>query len=143
MIRERAQSQGKQAGTAPNAAKKAAPAVSTADWSSLVALTDLTTPYKGEDGGLYGGGRNDPPAAHHAAHLKISSAIQPLDAEGRSAVDGKIGLITIGFSNTSIESEDFIRAAHADAQKSPHVVIVNGAIGKIQSPISPRPKIGF
>ena len=130
-IRER--NQGKQPATpskaSPKTAAKSAPAASTADWSSLVALTDLTVPYRGEDGGLYGGGRNDPPPAHHAAHLKISATIRPLDAEGRPAADGKIGLITIGFSNTSIESEDFIRAANADAQKAPRVVIVNGAIG--------------
>lgn len=126
-IRERAQ--GKQPGAAPKAAAKSAPAASTADWSGLVALTDLTAPYKGEDGGLYGAGRNDPPAAHHAAHLKISSEIRPLDAEGRPAADGTIGLITIGFSNTSIESDDFKRAADSDPQKSPRVVIVNGAIG--------------
>lgn len=38
-------------------------------------------------------------------------------------------MITIGFSNTSIESEDFKGAVDADPQKSPRVVIVNGAIG--------------
>lgn len=42
---------------------------------------------------------------------------------------GKIGLITIGFSNPSIESAHFKRVADADPQKSPHIVIVNGCIG--------------
>ena len=119
----------KQAGAAPKAAARPPSPAVTADWSGLVALTDLTVPYKGEDGGLYGGGRNDPPEAHRAAHLKESAKIRPLDAAGRPDDNGKIGLITIGFSNTSIESEDFKRAADADPQKLPRVVIVNGAIG--------------
>src|SRR5262249_55963279 len=77
--------------------------VSTADWSAPIPITDLAASYKGEDGGLYGGGRNDPPEPHRAAHLQESAKIRPLDAEGNPSVDGKIGLITIGFSNTSIE----------------------------------------
>ncbi len=114
--------------TAPAAASRPV-AVNTNDWSALVPLTDMTAPYKGEDGGLYGGGKNEPPEAHRAAHLKESEKIRPLDASGQPADDGKIGLITIGFSNSSIESEDFKRTADADPQKSPRVVIVNGCIG--------------
>jgi len=97
--------------------------------TNLVPLIDLQGMYKGEDGGLYGGGKNEAPAAHQAAYRKESSKVQPLDADGRPAKDGKIGLITIGFSNTSIESNDFKTAADADADKSPRVVVVNGAIG--------------
>lgn len=115
-------------GTAPGSTPKPIE-VNTADWSALVPITDLTTPYKGEDGGLYGGGHNEPPEAHRAAHLQESAKIRPLDADGNPSANGKIGLITIGFSNTSIESEDFKRAADADPQKSPQVIIVNGAIG--------------
>ncbi|EDY19557.1 hypothetical protein CfE428DRAFT_2733 [Chthoniobacter flavus Ellin428] len=114
--------------TAPGAAPKPIEP-NTADWSALIPLTDLTAPYKGEDGGLYGGGHNDPPESLRTAHLQESAKIHPLDATGAPTADGKIGLITIGFSNTSIESEDFKRTADADPQKSPQVVIVNGAIG--------------
>jgi hypothetical protein len=103
--------------------------MNTNDWSALVPITDLTTPYQGEDGGLYGGGRNEPPEAHRTAHLQESGKVRPLDAAGAPFADGKIGLITIGFSNPSIESEDFKRTADADPQKSPRVVIVNGCIG--------------
>ena len=103
--------------------------VSTADWSALVPITDMTAPYKGEDGGLYGGGRNDPPEALRAAHLQESAKIHPLDASGNPAPDGKVGFITIGFSNPNIESAAFKTAADADPQKSPNVVIVNGCIG--------------
>ena len=126
-IRERAAD--KQPGIAPKAGAPRPIEVSTSDWSALVPITDMIAPYKGEDGGLYGGGKNEPPEAHRAAHLKESEKIRPLDANGEPSDDGKIGLITIGFSNTSIESEDFKRTADADAQKSPRVVIVNGAIG--------------
>jgi len=101
----------------------------TNDWSALVPITDMVAPYKGQDGGLYGGGKNTPPEGHLAAYLKESGKIRPLDAEGQPSDAGKIGLITIGFSNPSIESEDFKGAADNDPQKSPHVVIVNGCIG--------------
>lgn len=100
-----------------------------ADWTRLVPIPDLKTNYHGEDGGLYGGGRNDPPEAHRAAYLKASAQVRPLDATGQPARDGRIVLLTLGFSNTSIESEDFVRVGSADAQKSPAVVLVNGAIG--------------
>jgi len=124
-IRERAA--GKQPGTT-SAARSPAPA-NTTDWSALVPITEMTAHYKGEDGGLYGGGKNEPPEAHRTAHLKESEKIRPLDANGEPSDDGKIGLITIGFSNPSIESEDFKRTADADPQKSPRVIIVNGCIG--------------
>lgn len=103
--------------------------VNTSDWSALVPITDMTSPYKGQDGGLYGGGRNEPPQAHGEAYLRESKKIRPLDENGQASDTGKIGLISIGFSNTSIEWEDFRRTADADPQKSSRVVIVNGAIG--------------
>ena len=124
-IRER--SAGKKQSAAPK--QPARTSVNPADWRGLVALTDLSTPYKGEDGGLYGGGKNEAPAGHGAAHRRESEKIRPLDVQGNPSADGKIGLITIGFSNPSIESEDFKRTADADSQKSPRVVIVNGCIG--------------
>jgi hypothetical protein len=100
-----------------------------ADWSSLVPLTDLTNTYKGQDGGLYGAGQNEPPAAHRSAWLKACAQVQPLDTEGHPARNGKIILLTLGFSNTHLESEDFVRTGSADSQKSPNVVLVDGAIG--------------
>ena len=117
-IRERAA--GRQPGSAPAPAARPIEA-NPDDWKGLVPITDMTAPYKGEDGGLYGGGRNLPPEAHRATHLRESGKIRPLDANGDPSDDGRIGLITIGFSNTSIESEDFKRAADADPRKSPKV----------------------
>ncbi len=93
---------------------------------SEMSATDL---YKGEEGGLYGGGRNDPPAAHWAAYLTETEKIVPLDAAGRPSESGIIGLISIGFSNTSLEFAAVKKAADADPDKSPRVVLVNGAMG--------------
>lgn len=96
---------------------------------SLVPLDELQERYKGEDGGLYGGGRNAPPEAHRAAYRRESEKIRPLAAGGRPAADGKIVLLSIGMSNTTQEFSQFVRAAGADSKKSPHVVVVDGAIG--------------
>lgn len=126
-IRKRAV--GKRPDSPPPAAATRPMALNTNDWSALVPITDLTAPYKGEDGGLYGGGKNEPPEAHRTAYLKEAACIRPLDAEGQPSDEGRIGLISIGFSNPSIEWEDFKRAADADPQTSPRVVVVNGAIG--------------
>ncbi len=38
-------------------------------------------------------------------------------------------LLTLGFSNTSLESEDFVETGSADPEKSTNVALVNGAIG--------------
>jgi hypothetical protein len=114
----------------PNASSaRSGPAQIAAVAANLVPLTELTGSYNGEDGGLYGAGCNDPPPTHREAYLKESDKIRPLSRDGRPAGDGKIGLITIGFSNTNLESIAFKNTADADPQKSPRVVVVNGAIG--------------
>jgi len=98
--------------------------------TGLIPLTDLgTSKYKGEDGGLYGGGSNEPPAAHRAAVEKQLKLIQPRDAQGQPAADGKIVLLSVGMSNTTMEFQVFKRQADADPQKSPRVQIVDGAQG--------------
>ncbi len=97
--------------------------------AALVPLTELKAPYKGEDGGLYGGGHNTPPEPHWSAYVKESAKIRPLDASGKPADNGKIVLVSIGMSNTTMEFSEFVKAANADPQKSSHVVIVDGAKG--------------
>ena len=69
-IRERAA--GRRPGSPPSASVSRSLAVNPNDWSALVPMTDMTSPYQGEDGGLYGGGQNEPPEAHRAAHLQES-----------------------------------------------------------------------
>lgn len=85
--------------------------------------------YKGEDGGLYGSGTNNPPPAHLAAAKKQTAKIVPLDADGKPAKDGKIGLVSISMSNATQEYSLFKQMADKDPQKSPFVAIVDCAQG--------------
>jgi hypothetical protein len=97
----------------------------------LKPLTEMTAEdrYKGEDGGLYGGGKNEPPDAHRAAAEGEWKRITPLDAEGKPSPDGKVVFLSIGMSNTAGEFAMFKEIADRDPQKSPNLVIVNGAVG--------------
>jgi hypothetical protein len=97
----------------------------------LKPLTEMTAEdrYKGEDGGLYGGGKNEPPAAHQAVARAEASRIVPLDAHGKPAKEGKIVLLSIGMSNTYGEFRMFQAVAEKDPTKAPEVLLVNGAVG--------------
>jgi hypothetical protein len=96
----------------------------------LIPLTDLGTgKYKGEEGGLYAGGRNDPPKSHVDAGLKLAREIKPLDKDGNPSADGKIVLLSIGFSNPSIEFPGFQKRVTADPNINPKLVTVNGCVG--------------
>lgn len=111
--------------------KKEAKSVEEKSSVGLKPLTEMTADdkYKGEDGGLYGGGKNEPPEAHRAAALAECQRITPLDEDGKPAKDGKIVFLSVGMSNTAGEFMTFKEIADRDADKSPHVVIVNGAVG--------------
>ncbi|MBI5800046.1 MAG: hypothetical protein HZA92_04875 [Verrucomicrobia bacterium] len=96
----------------------------------ITPLTELgTAKYKGEDGGLYGGGKNEPPPSHLEAALREVAKIQPLDAEGKPAKDGKVVLLSVGMSNTTQSYSRFKQLADRDDAKSPQLVIVDGAQG--------------
>ena len=95
----------------------------------LVPLTELTGKYRDWDGGLYGKGSNEVPAAQEARARQALAKIQPLDAEGKPSADGKIVLLSIGMSNTTREFSTFVRAANADPRKAANVVVVDGAQG--------------
>jgi len=101
----------------------------------LTPLTDLAgeAQYKGQDGGLYGGGKNQPPDEHLKGAIQIASQIQPLDAEGKPSSNGKIVLISVGMSNTTQEFRSFMTLANRDEQKSPLVVLVDGAQGGMEA----------
>ena len=98
-------------------------------------LTDMTAEdrYKGEDGGLYGRGKNSPPDAHLKAAIAEAAKIMPLDAKGQPSPNGKIVLMTHGMSNTTMESQRFIEVANADPRKNPTVILVDGAQGGMDS----------
>ena len=95
----------------------------------LVPLSELTGKYKDQDGGLYGGGKNEPPAEHAALARKAIAEIKPLDREGKPATDGKIVLMSIGMSNTTQEFSTFVPLANAEPRKAAHVVVVDAAQG--------------
>jgi Cu/Ag efflux protein CusF len=100
------------------------------DTSGLRALPDLGAgEYQGEKGGLYPGGKNDRPAAHEAAGLARARQVRPLDAQGRPSKDGKIGMVSVGMSNTGQASEGFRKALQAEPDRNPALVFVNGSQG--------------
>ena len=99
--------------------------------TGLVPLCDMTAKetYKGEDGGLYGKGRNTPPQEQMEAAKKALASIQPLDKDGKPAADGKIVLMSLGMSNTTNEFSVFKAMADKDPDRNPQLVIVDGAQG--------------
>jgi hypothetical protein len=108
--------------------------------TGLVPLTDLKTgTYKGKEGGLYPGGRNERPAAHEEAGLRLARAIRPLDAQGKPSDSGKIVLLSIGMSNTTQEFSTFKPMADADPARNANLVIVDGAQGAMTARVISRP----
>lgn len=97
----------------------------------FVPLTDLgKATYRGNEGGLYPGGQNVPPSDHFKSGLRLSTAIEPRDATGKKAEIGKIVLLSIGMSNTTLEFQAFQKLAAADREINPTLVIVDGAVGR-------------
>lgn len=81
-------------------------------------------------GGLYPSGLNLRPAEHEAAGVNLASQIGPLDVNGAPDDDaGKIGILSIGMSNTQQEFQAFMDLAAADNEINPRLVFVNGALG--------------
>jgi hypothetical protein len=102
------------------------------DTSKFKPLTELgTEQYHGFKGGLYPDGKNERPAAHESAGLRLAKQVQPLDADGKPSPDGKIVLLSVGMSNTSQASDGFRRALAAEPDRNPHLVFVNGAQGGV------------
>lgn len=95
----------------------------------LTPLTQLTGSYQGHPGGLYPGGSNARPGAHESDGLAIARGVQPLDASGAPAADGRYTLISVGMSNTTQEFSEFKRIADQDPAKHPRLTIVDGAQG--------------
>ena len=87
----------------------------------------------GVPGGLYPGGQNTRPPAHLAAGLAIAAdEIEPRNAAGAiDLANGRIGMISIGMSNTTQEFDGgpgaFKPRADADPARNPRLEIVDGA----------------
>jgi hypothetical protein len=99
--------------------------------AGLTPLTELTAEdrYQGQEGGLYGGGQNAPPAEHRKAAEAELAKIQPLDPDGQPSKNGKIVFVSISMSNATQEFSYFKRVADEDPAKSPLVTIVDCAQG--------------
>ncbi len=107
------------------------PAPTPREMIGLKPLSEMsaTDRYKGQDGGLYGGGHNVPPAEHALAAEQELARIEPLDAQGKPAADGKVAFISISMSNATQEFSKFKQIADADPQKSTKLTIVDCAQG--------------
>jgi hypothetical protein len=90
--------------------------------------TWIYEPQPGMIGGLYPGGVNTRPPAHDAAGLILANQVQPLDAAGNPSTSGRIGLVSVGMSNTQQEFGRFKAIADADTEINDTLVIVNGAL---------------
>jgi hypothetical protein len=108
------------------------PAVRAADCGrtsvNLVPLTDLAPDrYLGYPGGLYPGGLNTPPDAHAAIAMGRSSEVQARRTDGTLAPNGRIVLLSLGMTFTSLEYVAFQQMAAGDPQINPAVLLVDGA----------------
>jgi hypothetical protein len=97
----------------------------------LIPLDEMTADdrYHGEEGGLYGGGRNTPPEGQRLAAEAAIQRIRPLDAAGQPHENGRIVLISLSMSNATQEFSTFEQVADRDPRKSSRLTIVDCAQG--------------
>ena len=96
----------------------------------LTSLSDLGNgTYLGYKGGLYANGTNRDSQPHLNDGLALASSITPLNSTGSASATGKIVLVSVGMSNTNIETNGLIQLAKNDSNVNPQLVIVNGAEG--------------
>ena len=67
------------------------------------------------------------PSAHAKAGVALGATVQPVDRDGKPSISGKIGMVSIGMSNTSREFSQFIRLVDADVRKNPSLVMIDAA----------------
>jgi len=112
--------------------------------TGMIALPDLGTgTYKGEEGGLYPGGGNTPPPAHLHAGQALARKIVPLDADGHPSPGGKIVLISVGMSNTTMKFQMFQKVAAEEHGLNPNLMLVDGAQGAQVAWVTANPKTPF
>ena len=101
------------------------------DSTGLIPINDLGTGYysvNGLQGGLYPNGSNYRPSAHMSTGLSYASQVLPCDTNGIvDTANGKIVMMSIGFSNPSMEFSTFIPLANAFSGVNPKLEFINGA----------------
>lgn len=98
--------------------------------TGLMAIPDLgAQTYKGEQGGLYPGGTNEPPAAYQKAGVEAARAVKARAQDGRPDSQGKFVLLSVGMSNATQEFSVFVNLAQSDALKNARLAVVDGAQG--------------
>lgn len=110
----------------------------TATSTGFIPLNDLKTgTFNGWTGGLYPNGSDYMPPAHKIAGMNIAATqIIPRDASGNpDNINGKIVWLSIGMSNTTAETQQFIPLANAYPNKNPKLVFVDGAVGGMTASI--------
>ncbi|MBL7773680.1 MAG: hypothetical protein JNM95_12525 [Chitinophagaceae bacterium] len=109
--------------------------------TGLIPINDLGAgTYMGMTGGLYPGASNSMPAAHKTAGLLKASQVQCLSFNGvPDAFNGKIAWLSIGMSNTTQETQQFIPIANAYTGKNPKLTLVDGAQGGMTAQIISTP----
>ncbi len=81
-------------------------------------------------GGLYPIGSNEIPESHKNKGIELAQQIQCLDTIGKLDVNnGKIVWLSIGMSNCTQETQQFIPMANRYIEKNPNLVFVDGAQG--------------
>jgi hypothetical protein len=86
--------------------------------------------YRGYQGGLYPNNSNQRPTAHNAAGVAIAQAIKPLSSSGSiDESDGNIVWMSIGMSNTTMDSQAFLTLMFTFTDKNPKLVLIDGAEG--------------
>jgi lysophospholipase L1-like esterase len=106
------------------------------EFTGLIPLPDLAgTQYHSEEGGLYPGGRNTPPAQHLAEGVRLAKSIAP--------IDGRIVFLTIGMSNTTQETQAFLKLAAQDREINPAVALVDGAQGGQTARVTADPAANY
>lgn len=99
------------------------------DSTGLVPITELTMPFNGMAGGLYGNYQNTMPEAHLQQGVILASQILPLDSLGNYDPDGKIGFISMGMSNCNLFFAAFRNSAQTYPMFNEKLTLVNGATG--------------
>lgn len=98
--------------------------------TGLTPLADLGDgTYLGYQGGLYANGSNEIPREHLELGLELARDVVPRASDGTLDEGGRIGLLSIGVSNTRAEFTRFIELALSDPEINPRLVFVNGAQG--------------